>query len=87
MGLNVTAGLESRLVAETALAVTGMSREACAELFYKILATFEGQMDSAPPGKTFAECYDVQTVQPTEEYLAVYTRAKAELAKLGVPYK
>jgi methylamine--corrinoid protein Co-methyltransferase len=87
VGLNVTAGLESRLVAETALAVTGMSREACAELFYKILATFEGQMGSAPQGKTFAECYDVQKVQPTEEYLAVYKRAKAELAKLGVPYK
>jgi methylamine--corrinoid protein Co-methyltransferase len=87
VGLNVTAGLESRLVAETALAVSGLSREKCAELFYKIQAKFENDMDKAPPGKTFAECYDVQKVQPTAEYLAVYQKVKQELSRLGVPYR
>jgi methylamine--corrinoid protein Co-methyltransferase len=87
VGLNVTAGLEGRLSAETALAVTGMSREASSELFNKIMPKIEGKLDEAPQGKTFAECYDVEKIKPTPEYQAVYEIAKSELAKLGVPYK
>ncbi|MEJ2708227.1 MAG: monomethylamine:corrinoid methyltransferase [Anaerolineales bacterium] len=87
VGMNVTAGLEGRLSGETALAVTGMSRESSSELFNKIMTKIEGKLEQAPPGKTFAECYDIEKVEPTSEYLAVYDKAKSELARLGVPYK
>lgn len=86
-GENTTAGLEGRVVAETALAVAGMARDKVSELLKRVLALYEDQLGSEPEGKTFPELYDVKTVQPTAEYLAVYHRAKEQLARIGVPYR
>ncbi len=87
VGLNVTAGLEARLIGETAVAVAGLSRQASADLINKIMAKYYADLPNAPQGKTFAEIYNVASVKPTAEYLAVYQRAKDELARLGVPFK
>lgn len=83
-GENTNTGLEGRIIGETAQAVAGMERDKANGLLQKILSLYEDQLDSAPEGKTFSELYDVKTVQPTAEYLAVYQRAKEELARLGV---
>lgn len=86
-GDNPTSGLEGRLRGETSIAVAGMKTAEANELVKKILAKYEDQLVTAPEGKTFSELYDVKKVQPTAEYMAVYQRAKEELARLGVPYK
>lgn len=82
-----SSGLECRLVGETGRAVAGMRRPQANEMVKRILAKYETQIGRAPKGKDFPECYDVKTVTPTPEYVAVYDTAKAELARLGVPYK
>ncbi|MCL5736772.1 MAG: monomethylamine:corrinoid methyltransferase [Actinobacteria bacterium] len=87
VGANLTSGLEGRLVAETAIAVSGMKTAETNELIKKIHATYADQLGSPPQGKTFPELYDVKEVQPTPEYLDVYKRAKDQLATLGVPYR
>lgn len=86
-GLNTTAGLEGRLVAETAHAVAGIKRGKANELIKRIQALYLEQLGAAPQGKTFAECYDLRTVTPTAEYLGVYHRAKDKLSQLGVNYQ
>lgn len=67
--------------------MVGMPRDKANELLKRILALYEGQLGSAPQGQTFGQLYEVKKVQPTEEYLAVYGRAKEQLAGLGVPYR
>lgn len=84
---NGSTGLEGRIIAETARAVAGMPRDKANELCKKILVLYEDKLDSAPQGKTFSELYDIKTVQPTTEYLAIYQRAKERLALAGVPYR
>lgn len=86
-GNNPTAGLEHRLIAEIAHAVSGMKSAEANELINKILACYVDDLSSPPEGKNFGELYDVQKVQPTSEYLDLYMRVKDELASLGVPFK
>jgi hypothetical protein len=38
-------------------------------------------LPTAPKGLTFPECYDLETVQPTSEYLRLYDRTKRRLSR------
>jgi methylamine--corrinoid protein Co-methyltransferase len=80
-------GMETRAVGEFAHAVAGIGPERANELLNQITAKYVDQLADPPKGKLFVECYDVATVKPTEEHLAVYARAKEELSKLGIEYK
>lgn len=86
-GNNPTTGLEARLVAEVAHAVSGMKSDEANELIKKIHACYADHLNPAPEGKTFGELYDIQKVQPLPEYLDLYKQVKEELARLGVPFK
>lgn len=86
-GVNTAAGLEARFVAETALAVAGMKRDKANELVASILPLYESNLSRPPEGKTFAECYDVQRVAPTAEYLSIYDGVKDKLTRLGLNYR
>jgi methylamine--corrinoid protein Co-methyltransferase len=52
----------------------------------KILAKYEAQINDAPIGKRFDECYDLKRVQPTQEYLNLYERSKEKLIGVGLDY-
>ncbi len=39
-----------------------------------------------PGGKRFDECYDLETVQPVQEYLDLYERCKENLSDMGLDY-
>ncbi len=86
-GNNPTTGLEHRMIAEVARAVSGLKSEQANELIQKIYASYADQLSAPPDGKNFPDLYDVQKVQPTAEYLDLYKRVKEELARLGVPFK
>lgn len=74
------------MVAETARAVAGMGRERANKVLGRILALYEDQLGSPPEGKVFPELYDLRTILPLGEYLAIYERAKDQLSRLGIPY-
>jgi methylamine--corrinoid protein Co-methyltransferase len=81
-------GMEARIGGEAAhlAAQIGMTRQEANELVKRILVEYEGQLDQAPIGKRFDECYDLSSVQPTQEYLNLYERCKEKLTEFGLDY-
>lgn len=83
-----SSGMEARIGAETGhlVARQGISREQANTIVKKILTEYESQISDAPLGKRFDECYDLQTVKPTREYIDLYDRCKEKLIQFGIDY-
>jgi len=81
-------GMEGRIAAEAghAAATSGLTRKDANEIVKKILLKYENQIKDAPLGQKFSECYDLDTVTPTSEYLELYARIKKEVSELGLDY-
>ncbi len=81
-------GMEARIGAEAGhlVARQGVTREQANEIVKQILLQYETQLDKAPIGKRFDECYDLETLQPTQEYLDLYGRCKEKLSGFGLGY-
>lgn len=81
-------GMEARIGAEAGhlVARQGVTREQANEMVKQILGQYEAQIDEAPIGKQFDECYDLETLQPPQEYLDLYERAKEKLSGFGLDY-
>ena len=47
---------------------------------------YEKRFDNAPLGKTFEECYDLETLVPSKEYQEIYGGVKEEFKDLGIDY-
>jgi len=50
------------------------------------LIQYEHKFGDPPLGKRFDECYDLDTIQPTQEYLDLYEQIKEKLTKFGLDY-
>ena len=83
-----SSGMEARIGAETAhlIARQGVTRKQANEIVQKILGEYESKISNAPEGKRFDECYNLETVRPTQEYLDVYERGKEKLSRFGLDY-
>ena len=81
-----TTGLEARFMGECAHAVAGMPAEQVNEILDSLVKMYEGDYKTADQGKFFHECYDVEKVVPTDEYLEVYDKACEVMKGLGVNY-
>jgi methylamine---corrinoid protein Co-methyltransferase len=81
-------GLEARWMGEVGHAVTrqGMGLAEANSLVLQLLAKYEHifKQKEGNPGKPFVEAYDLTTIQPTEEWLAIYERVKAEVRGMGL---
>lgn len=77
--------LEALFNVEMAYAATGMRAERANELVLQLLERYEAQVEQAPQGMRYQECYDLPTGKPTEEYLRLYDEVKEELAGMGIP--
>jgi hypothetical protein len=80
--------MEARMAAETGHAAAGMklTRGAANELVLQILAKYEDRIADAPLGSEFQECYDAARSLPTQEYLDLYGRVKADLVAMGLEF-
>jgi methylamine--corrinoid protein Co-methyltransferase len=83
-----SSGMEARIGAETAhlIARQGVTRKQANAIVQKILGEYESKIPDAPEGKRFDECYNLETVKPTQEYLDIYERAKEKLSRFGLDY-
>ncbi|MBW2059123.1 MAG: monomethylamine:corrinoid methyltransferase [Deltaproteobacteria bacterium] len=81
-------GMEGRICAEAAHSATrmGLSRKDANDLVKKILPKYEDKISEAPVGKTISECYDMERVEPNQEYLDLYERIKKEVSSMGLVY-
>ncbi len=80
--------LDSHLIAEVVLAVTGMSRDKANGLCLKFLEKYEDKLlPDQDLGKTFPELYDLETRQPKPETVEHYKRMKDELSGMGIDFQ
>jgi len=82
-----TTGLEARFIAEVSRAALGLKRPAAAALAAELLTRYQATLPSPNRGKPFPEVYDVETVQPKQEWLDMYYDVKEDLARIGLTMK
>jgi methylamine--corrinoid protein Co-methyltransferase len=63
-----------------------MTRQQASEIVIRLLEKYESQIEAAPEGDRYQDCYDVVTGKPGSAYLRLYDEAKEELFALGVPF-
>lgn len=79
--------MEMRGSVELTEASVGMTRSEGNELVKKLLSKYETNLDNAPKGKKYQECFDINTGRPGSEYLDLYGEVKEELRSMGFKYK
>jgi methylamine--corrinoid protein Co-methyltransferase len=77
--------LEAHFNVEMAHAAAGMEAGKASELINLLLERYEAQIEEAPKGWRYQECYDLRSGQPGEAYMRLYDEVQEELARLGVP--
>jgi methylamine--corrinoid protein Co-methyltransferase len=63
----------------------GMSRKKVNEIAKMLIPRYQDKLMHPPRGKSFRECYDLQTLKPAQEWFDMYLRVKKELVEFGVP--
>ena len=85
--VNASAGLQGRMIGETAQASCAIGTDKANEIINRLFSTFEEDLPTAPKGKTFPECYDLATLEPTREYSNLYAKTKERLnSDFGIAY-
>ncbi len=78
-------GMEARVCAEAGhvAAHQKISRREANTIVMDLLARYETTIADAPLGQCLAECYDLATLQPSQEYLDLYQSCRS---KIGLNY-
>lgn len=82
---NYLSPLEIKFAGEVFKAAAGMSRAQANEIADKLLPKYEDMLRNPPDGKSFKECYDIEKLEPTEEWQRMYNEVKEELMQMGLP--
>jgi len=82
-----TTGLEARFIAEVSRAALGLKRQDASALAAELLTRYQATLSSPNRGRPFPEVYDVETVQPRQEWLDMYYDVKEDLARIGLTMK
>jgi len=77
--------MEARFGVEMGMAASRLNRQQANEQVIRLLEKYESQIETAPTGSRYQDCYDITTGKPGEEYLRLYGEVKEELAKMGIP--
>ena len=57
------------------------------ELVKALLPKYEETIDDAPSGCRYQDCHDMDTGDPSAEYVELYGEVKSELADMGIAFK
>jgi len=68
-------------------ACVGMSRAEANDLVKELLDRYEDNLDNAPIGKKYQDCYDIDTGSPCQEYADLYGEVVEELCAMGFSIK
>lgn len=77
--------LECKFCAEVLKAAAGMTRKQANDIVKVLIPKYESDLYNPHIGKSFKDCYNLVTLQPTDEWLKIYLKVKGELIELGVP--
>jgi methylamine---corrinoid protein Co-methyltransferase len=77
--------LETIFCTELGVAGSKMTRAQVNELAKVLIPRYEKDLFNPPHGQSIRQCYDITTMEPHEDWLALYENSKAELISMGVP--
>jgi len=79
--------MEAKFGVEMAKAASKFDRQKANELVIRLLEKYESQIEIAPTGSKYQECYDIITGKPSQEYLWLYNEVKEELTRMGIIFE
>jgi len=79
--------MEAKFGVEMAKAASKFDRQKANELVIRLLEKYESQIETAPTGSKYQECYDIITGKPSQEYLWLYNEVKEELTRMGIIFE
>ncbi len=82
--LDHTSGLEARFQSEVAHAALGKTRSEIKELVLICLEKYQDKLAEPNLGKPFPELYNLDTLEPTQEWLEPYLKVREALASMGL---
>lgn len=82
-----TTGMEARMMGEVAKATCGMKIDKVNSILETLVSGYELNYANAPVGKRFQECYNVQKILPSKEYLDIYGEAKDYIEAIGLKFR
>jgi methylamine--corrinoid protein Co-methyltransferase len=85
--LDRNTGMEGKIGCEVGHAASGMKRSDANELVKHLTSKYEQHLEQPPLGHRFQECYDLNTVRPSEEYVSLHLKVKRELQELGLNFE
>ena len=77
--------LEMKTTTEIALVCAGMTRKEANQVVNALLPKYEQDLATASVGRSYTECFDLETGNPKDEYLSFVERIKKELSNAGIP--
>ena len=77
--------LEMKTTTEIALVCAGMTRKEANQVVNALLPKYEQGLATASVGRSYTECFDLETGNPKDEYLSFVERIKKELSNAGIP--
>lgn len=81
---NFCSGLENKFCAEVLRASTKLKLSDANEIVKTLIPKYEDRLRDPPKGKSFTDCTDLKTLQPTQGWLKIYERVWKELEELGL---
>ena len=79
-----TSPLEARFCAQVAHAVEGMTRADGNALVQKLVAMYRESIPNADIGKHFRKTYNLDTLEPAQEWHQTYRMVISELNEIGL---
>jgi len=79
-----TSGLENRFNAQVSHSSLGMTREEANGYVLEFFSKYEESHMNPPEGKPFSEIYNIDTLEPTEEWLEKYHTVSDAIVKTGL---
>ena len=62
-----------------------MSLAQANEIANRLLPKYEHELGHPPKGQSFQQCYNLETLQPTDEWRKVYDTVKNDVIAAGMP--
>ena len=81
---NYITPLEAHFCADVFKAASELSLDKAEELVEYCLTKYESKVENQPVGKSIYECYNVETMEPSSEWLAIEDRVRTDLRSHGL---
>ena len=78
--------MECKFGVEMGKAAARLDRQKANGLVIRLLEKYESQIDKAPLGSRYQDCYDAVTGKPGEAYVRLYDEVKEELTQMGITF-